>query len=176
MKVLFIRFFFFTGLAIFMLVAGIYEHMRLAGDRPTITLAEELRDRHGQSVRIGAELAYTNISLRYTERQMGQRGGSTRTWYLHIIEFEDAAVAFRSIHSDIHTRELVYGRVEAAPAGSIYARLWRQYDMANMEIFPYAVRFYNINTSGDMLTGGLILLPVGAFFGVILFFVKKMRK
>lgn len=176
MKFLFIAAFFFTGLGLFLLVASAYEHIRLAGGIPSITRAEELHGRSGERVKIDAELAYTNIYMRYSERTRGQRGSTTRTWYLHIIQFEDTAVAFRSVHSDVHTRGNIYGMVEAAPINSIYARLLRQYSISNAEMFPYAIRFHNINTGSELLTGGLIVLPIGVFFSIIFLLAKKGRK
>jgi len=166
----------FIGLGVFLLTLGAYEFIRTVGERPIITSAEDLRGRHGQRVRVGTELTYTNNSMRYTERRTGQHGATTRTWYLHIVHFEDAAVVFRSIHHDAHTREAVYATVERASADSIYARLWRQYYRTNEGMFPYALRFYNIDTPGGLLIGGLVVLPIGLFFGGIIYLVRKWRK
>jgi hypothetical protein len=174
MKILRFGFIFCLIMGIGLTVAAFNTYRENAGGIPIILSAAHFGEHYGKRVYVEAPVALTDISGIFTDVVTRPRGRtSTRniTWYLYVIEFEDAYVALRSRYSNLKLDETLFVRVSRMADDRIAAELTSH---SPIEFSAYTAVFAYRNLAVKTFLLALAFLLGGAGFAVA--YIKAGRK
>ena len=155
-------------LGIGLLIAGMNENRLTSEGFREVSYAFDLYESVGERIKINANISFTGINKTITIKHGGSPmlRNSTRyetsDWYLYVVEFADEPVAFRSIHSDVSSREAVYGEIVTTDDVAVQTLLLSYDGKTDTQ---YAIAYYNeIAAEHLFMAGGVCLVVALAVF------------